>query len=321
MYSTCIHCHAGLGSNEAIEAFPIGRRLAFDPAKGRLWVVCPRCRRWNLTPLEERWEAIEDCERQYRSTPLRVSTDNIGLARLGEGTELVRIGDPQRPEMAAWRYADDLRRRWLRYGLPMTVAGSVVGTVGIMGAIGLAMQMSIIAGVGGLAGAYSYFGQRVRTMLPSGKVITLNQWRVPRIRLVAVGAAWGLGGDLIGETVIGPKAAYTLRSVLTSRNYQGGRPEAVSEAVNLLAEVPDPTRLISRIARVAEREGVDPLPAHIGLALEMALHDDVERRALEGELAGLRQQWAIAEEIASIADDMLLPSSVEQSMRDGRGGR
>jgi len=63
MYSTCLFCNRPLGSNESIEHFPVGRRLAFDAAKGRLWVVCPSCERWNLTPLEERWEAIEE-ERQ-----------------------------------------------------------------------------------------------------------------------------------------------------------------------------------------------------------------------------------------------------------------
>ena len=40
MYSTCLHCHKPLGRNDAVEHFPIGRRLAFDSAKGRLWVVC-----------------------------------------------------------------------------------------------------------------------------------------------------------------------------------------------------------------------------------------------------------------------------------------
>jgi hypothetical protein len=104
-------CHAGLGSNEAIEHFPVGRRLAFDAAKGRLWAVCRSCERWNLSPLEERWEAIEECERLFRDTKLRVSTENIGLARLKEGTTLVRVGDPQRPEMAAWRYGDRFHRR------------------------------------------------------------------------------------------------------------------------------------------------------------------------------------------------------------------
>ncbi len=62
------------------------------------------CGRWNLSPLEERWEAIEECERLFRGTLVRVSTDNIGLARLADGLELIRIGKPLRPEFAAWRY-------------------------------------------------------------------------------------------------------------------------------------------------------------------------------------------------------------------------
>ncbi|MDP9205226.1 MAG: hypothetical protein M3P12_07185, partial [Gemmatimonadota bacterium] len=111
MYSTCLFCHSELGANEAVEHFPVGRRLAFDAAKGRLWVVCRKCERWNLTPLEERWEAIEECERAFRGTKLRVSTEHIGLARLAEGIELVRIGAPQRPEFAAWRYGDQFGRR------------------------------------------------------------------------------------------------------------------------------------------------------------------------------------------------------------------
>src|SRR5213082_3362149 len=94
MYAHCIYCHAGLGNNSVIETFPVGRRLAFDAVKGRLWAVCRKCERWNLTPLEERWEAVEDCERRFRAARKRVSTENIGLARLDEGLELVRIGAP-----------------------------------------------------------------------------------------------------------------------------------------------------------------------------------------------------------------------------------
>ena len=104
MYATCLFCSRSLGENRTFETFPVGRRLAYDAAKGRLWVVCPHCERWNLTPLEERWEAIEEAERLFSSTRLRVSTDNIGLAKLREGLELVRIGSALRPEMAAsWR--------------------------------------------------------------------------------------------------------------------------------------------------------------------------------------------------------------------------
>ncbi|MDQ6831037.1 MAG: hypothetical protein M3081_19410, partial [Gemmatimonadota bacterium] len=83
----------------------MGRRVAFDPGKGRLWAVCTECGRWNLAPLEERWESIEICERLFRATSLRISTDNIGMAELRGGMQLIRIGPPaQRPEIAAWRY-------------------------------------------------------------------------------------------------------------------------------------------------------------------------------------------------------------------------
>ena len=129
MYSTCLFCNGSLGANEAIEAFPVGERLAFDAAKGRLWVICRRCERWNLSPLEERWEAIEECERRFRDTRLRMSTENIGLTRLREGLELVRIGAPQRPEFAAWRYGDQFgrrrRRKYIRIGVGTTVVGGL----------------------------------------------------------------------------------------------------------------------------------------------------------------------------------------------------
>src|SRR3954470_1741761 len=126
MYTTCLFCHTDLGSNEIIESFPVGRRLAFDAAQGRLWVVCRTCERWNLTPIDERWEAVEQCERLFTSTRLRVSTDNIGLSRLREGLELVRIGRPQRPELAAWRYGDQFGRRRRRH-IAMSAAVGVTG--------------------------------------------------------------------------------------------------------------------------------------------------------------------------------------------------
>ncbi|HET6765149.1 MAG TPA: hypothetical protein VFH27_15795, partial [Longimicrobiaceae bacterium] len=47
-------------------------------------------------------------------------------------------------------------------------------------------------------------------------------------------------------------------------------------------------------------------PAQL-LALEMALHEEEERRALEGELVVLRSAWKEAEEIADVADRLLLP--------------
>src|SRR5688500_160257 len=110
MYAACLFCHGPLGHNETFATFPVGTRLAYDPARGRLWVVCRTCARWNLTPLEERWEAIEEAERRHRDTRLKVGTGEISLARLREGTDLVRIGGPTKTELAVWRYGDTFRR-------------------------------------------------------------------------------------------------------------------------------------------------------------------------------------------------------------------
>ena len=181
MYTTCMFCKRPLGTNEVVERFPVGRRLAFDAEKGRLWVVCPKCQRWNLTPLEERWEAVEDCKRLFRETPMRVSSENVGLARLQRAVhEIESVGHP----------------------------GRFVAHVAKLG---------------------------------------YRDWK-------------GRSG--------------------------------------YMRSVPDTTRL----------------------ALEMALHEEQERRALEGELWILEQAWREAEEIAAIADSLLLPARTEAFFdRHGQG--
>jgi hypothetical protein len=60
------------------------------------------------------------------------------------------------------------------------------------------------------------------------------------------------------------------------------------------------------------------LPAPMRLALEMVLHEDDERRAMEGELRELEERWREAEEIASIADSLLLPVDVEERLESLR---
>ncbi len=127
MTSTCLHCNHSLGTNEVLETLPIGRRIAFDAAKGRLWVVCKHCGKWNLVPFDSRLESIDAAERLYRDTVTRFSTDNIGLARVREGLELVRIGEALRPEFASWRYGESYRRRRRNSYI---VGGLAVGGVG-----------------------------------------------------------------------------------------------------------------------------------------------------------------------------------------------
>ena len=117
-----------------VERLPIGRRLAFDTAKGRLWVVCPSCQRWCLTPIEERWEAIEACETLFRDARVRASTGEIGLVRLKEGMELVRVGAPLLPEISAWRYGREFSARRRK---AIVAATGVAGVVAVGGAVGV----------------------------------------------------------------------------------------------------------------------------------------------------------------------------------------
>lgn len=63
---------------------------------------------------------------------------------------------------------------------------------------------------------------------------------------------------------------------------------------------------------------VNKMPKPHKLALEMALHEEQERRALEGELWLLEKAWEEAEEIADISDRLLLPEGAEEFLRKNR---
>ena len=58
------------------------------------------------------------------------------------------------------------------------------------------------------------------------------------------------------------------------------------------------------------------LPKPTRLALEMALHEERERRALQGELKTLEAVWKQAEEIAAISDGLLLPEGTAEFLEE-----
>ena len=322
MYTTCLHCHSPLGENETIEHFAVGQRLAFDSAKGRLWVVCGTCRRWNLTPLEERWEAIEECERAFSVTKTRVSSDNIALARRPDGLELVRVGAPKLPEFAAWRYGSSLHQRWKTRGLPW----AIVPFTGY--GFQLAMQAQVLAFTPALAGIAAVSGVvylvqrrwgRVKVRLPDGRVVTVRHSKGQEVKLTPDPAhGWALhvaqGADAAVAT--GVTATHGLRGVLTALNFFGGQRSEISDATTLLADAGDPRRFLEQVAAVSAKHklpNIGMLPPDVRLGLEMALHEDSERAALEGELAQLQEEWQLSEAVAQIADDMFLPAGVARA--------
>jgi hypothetical protein len=345
MYSTCLFCHSRLGANDVLEAFPIGRRLAFDAAKGRLWVVCRRCTRWNLSPLEERWEAVEECERLFRGARLKVSTQNVGLARLLEGTELVQVGRPERAELAAWRYGEQLMRRHRR-SMAQAVAGAAVSVpllwTGAYSALAAALPGgALLLQAPTLVQLYRAKRSIVaRSETATGDRIVVRRKHLATARLrsrAQTESGWRLeishdGGE---ATLEGENATWLAGKVLARLNQVGGRQRLIQRAVARLEQEGGGEALFAGIAaRPSEEQsavaqwwhgGLSALPGTLQslaipdrLALEMASNEESERLAMAGELRMLELAWREAEEIASIADALTLPKAVEESLERHR---
>jgi hypothetical protein len=343
MFSTCLFCHGRLGGNDVVERFPVGSRLAFDAARGRLWAVCPQCRRWNLSPLDERWEAIEECERLYRSTRARVSTDNIGLAPNVRGVDLIRIGKPLRPEFAAWRYGSQLKWRHRR-------AGIAVGAAGVAGVAAAVVAAPAVAPL--FAPAFFAFGASAPLWVVPGMIAMdiKDYWQWERVALrlpggdgrrltVRVRHLWEsayYADRYTGELTLrvaheggathfdGDKALTAGGRLLARANWLGGAGRLVRRAVDEIDAIGDADGFLNKTAArfsrfhgrrmmaKYRRVGAMSLLPVERLALEMAVHEEAERRALDGELAKLAEEWKEAEEVAAIADDLFVTPSVDE---------
>ena len=312
--------------------FPVGRRLAFDAARGRLWVVCGKCQRWNLTPLEERWEAVEDCERTFRETRTRASTENIGIARHREGLDLVRIGKPPRGEFAAWRYGEQFRRR-----MRMSILGGAGLATGSAALWSLHITWPVVVGWVSIAAWWPWFAwsnlrtlARVRVGEEAGddgsvtpeSVVGFRQSDLKAVRVLPSDhdAGFGLEINRIRRKARfeGEDARRVGAAIVPHLNGSGGSRGSIRSAVEEIESSGHPGRFLSALANREHRNWqgsqgyIFNMPKPTRLALEMSLHEEQERRALEGELWILEQAWKEAEEIAAIADDLLLPARTDE---------
>ncbi|MEP7381353.1 MAG: hypothetical protein ABI910_06675 [Gemmatimonadota bacterium] len=354
MITRCAWCDSTFPNNDGVETLPVGRRIAFDEQRGRLWVVCRRCERWNLVPMEERWEAIEECARTFQQSRLRASTDQIGLARLADGTALIRIGRPVRAEFAAWRYGDQFGRRRTR---------AIIGGVAAAAAVGAGAAGALAFGAS-LLGILPLF--QVVTFLSTAHTAGLLKRQQPlddpdhggqvlpigHPRLIAApesDGGWGLDVPYVSRTdatgapsgtwwdrhlnksvalgslrLVGAPARLLLSRHAPRLNTSGAPSSRIRGAVELIATAGGADQLPGYLARNRARftaqqtfgdSGELPaLPSEVRLALEMAAHEEVERALVEGELAALEHQWRGAEEEAAISDDLLLPPGVRLSL-------
>jgi hypothetical protein len=187
VYSDCLRCNDSLGRNSELTRLPIGRRIAFDGARARVWVVCPSCDQWNLVPIEERWEALEECERLSSGAEARADGGGIGLARTETGLELLRASGISDADIANARYGRRIKKR--QELLQATVAALALLAI----AVGMRAAWASGSGMVGIIVAL-YLGywlfnvwsspQRgwLRVSTASGRRTTLWPWQWKRLR-------------------------------------------------------------------------------------------------------------------------------------------
>ena len=313
-------------------------------------MICTTCARWNLSPLDERWDVIESCERLYRDSPKRMSTDQVGLAKLKEGIILVRIGDPVFPEYASWRYGRLFTRRD-RSALFSTQAGgaAVIATLLLLGG-----PVAVLSGAGATAFAMYHLGRigirratglhRLGVVpLADGSTQVLDVARARRARVVATAdGGWTLavpefrnstglesietllteeeandaygriGGRRTFDLIAPASAEAVARRVMPVVNAAGGDDDMVKGASKLHEQWEG--RIGETVSKLVTFQR-KPMPLagdpHLSLAFEMSVYEDQERRWLQTELYLLKAAWKEAERLAAIADDLTVPEWVE----------
>jgi hypothetical protein len=326
MYTACAFCAGGLGGDGGRSGLGVGRRFAFDEWKSRAWVICGRCQRWNLTPLDTRLDVISALDQWAAQGRVAASSAQVSLIRAG-AYDLVRIGRPPRVEMATWRYGERMKARQrenLKVYVPVAVA--VVG-------VGLAFNAVAGGAMGGMMGqmhlviqgiSTGIIGNRRLTVEPPlcercGNILVLRARHLEKARLTRSREA-PLALLLTcpkcrteGALLAGPDAELALRQGMTYVNLKK------KNASKKKAE--EAARTVERSggaeAYLAATAGVEPrlkdLKIEQAVALEMAVDEQAELRELE-------RQWHEAEEIAAIADGLIPDPAAEERLRQLRSG-
>ncbi|HTT69473.1 MAG TPA: hypothetical protein VMF70_15720 [Gemmatimonadales bacterium] len=321
MYQTCAFCSGALGGDGGPTGLGVGRRFAYDGWKSRAWVICQRCARWNLTTVHDRLDTVAALERMAAGGRVAATTDQVALVRSG-AYDVVRVGKPPRVEMAGWRYGERLKareRERLKVVLPVTLAfvgvtiATNVATGGSMGWIMMQYPRIGDALYTGLVGRRKV-GIEPPVCGHCGAVMVLRARHVQHARLSRT-----VHQDLalllrcprcesVGAMLEGGDAERALRHGLTYVNLKKGRKvkRKAEEAASVVERAGGPQELIATATRA--EIAVSSLKGAQGLALEMAVDEQAEVRELERE-------WRRADEIAEIADNLLVPPTIEQELK------
>lgn len=323
MYRKCLVCDRDFAANDALKHLDRGRRVAYDPVKGRLWLICRACSRWSLVPMESRWEALEELEKLVTDQGRMLSsTDNVALMRAGP-LEVVRVGRAELREEAWWRYGQELRQRKERFRKL-----SVAGTVGAAVAIGSSWATGGLSFVGawilwesapGLVTggarllrfgrtAWRGHGECTRCGRPIHRIAYANRQNVvfraaeDSVEVLVFCPVCG-ADDERGLQLRGQEANRAVRKILAYHHFAGASEGRVDRAARLIEAAGGPERLPSRI--LSRPKQLDQVGRVGRVALEIAVHEEHESRLLSMEVAELEAHWRREEELARIMDGEL----------------
>jgi len=340
VYTRCLVCSTPFQANESLEYLTHGRRVAFDPQRGRLWIVCPSCKRWSLAPLGDRWEALEELEKlTVDEASLLSQTDNIALLRARK-LEIVRVGRARLSEEAWWRYGRELRSRresYKKLSLAGTAAAGAVAVggwaTGGMTLLGMWFLMghapdSLTNGARWLRfGSAAWRGRQACERC--GHEFTAVKFR-DRGSLGLFASERG-GVELVyrcprcgvyrdgGLHLQGEEAEHALRRVLAYHHFEGASERRVKSASRLIQEAGTAQDLTRIVVKDGKRLGA--LQRTGAIALEIAANESAEQHLLELELAELEARWKKEEELAGIIDGELTPLPLLESVRRAVTGR
>ena len=323
MFSRCLFCHKRFQAGRILEGIRHGRRVAFDPARGRLWSVCDSCARWNLVPAEDRGALITTLEKLARDRGRLLSaTTNVTLLEV-PGGELVRVGTAARAEEAWWRYGKELRRRRTAYERPgKRLAGYAFGAVALLtDGLGLA-DLSLGAGWGDTPLAdilrYRHFGWAAwygrQDCAHCGSTLRalrydLSWWTylLPESGDEArLGVPCPRCDPWTPEKVFvlqGTEASSVLKRILAYQHVTGASETAIKDAARAIESAGSASAFQSAVAR--ERVTLWRLGRERSVALEIAVNEASEARLLSMEASAIEFVWKREEALAQIIDEEL----------------
>ena len=322
-------CHKSFPENGVFGRLPPGRRLAYDPALGRLWVVCEGCRRWNLAPIEERWEALYQLERLVRDRAKVVSeTENITLLEAGELT-IIRVGNAGLAEQSWWRYGQELNRR--KSSFDSARSKLTAYTFGTMA------YLSDLVGLG---------EEGLNITWDDTPIADILRWRRfgwaawhgnqdcpycnSTLRALRYDLSWWVYPEFDSNTgkigvkvpcprcdpwtpdkvysLEGVEAENALRRVLAYQHISGASVGAIKDAAQVIEDAGSAERFEAAVS--AQRKSLWGMGQTRSIALEIALNHTVESRMMTLELQALEFIWKQEEDLARIIDEELTPKGL-----------